>query len=117
LGLTSSVLLTLVSPAVWEVTLGNPKGSTVPLCVAGSVLDDDRIRRHLAVLDPRQEPARRKGPRRLPGAAGPLRDWHRRVGSVRALSLNSPDDKGSTKDPLCAPGELSRPLDSLSHSS
>jgi cation/acetate symporter len=27
LGLTSSVLLTLVSPAVWEVTLGNPKGS------------------------------------------------------------------------------------------
>jgi len=29
LGLTSSVLLTLVSPAVWEVTLGNPKGSAL----------------------------------------------------------------------------------------
>jgi cation/acetate symporter len=27
LGLISSVVLTLVSPAVWEVTLGNPKGS------------------------------------------------------------------------------------------
>ena len=29
LGLVSSVLLTLVSPAVWEVTLGNPKGSAL----------------------------------------------------------------------------------------
>ncbi|MCE9658771.1 MAG: cation acetate symporter [Burkholderiales bacterium] len=29
LGLASSVLLTLVSPAVWEVTLGNPKGSAL----------------------------------------------------------------------------------------
>jgi len=29
LGLASSVLLTLVSPAVWEATLGNPKGSAL----------------------------------------------------------------------------------------
>jgi cation/acetate symporter len=29
LGLASSVLLTLLSPAVWEVTLGNPKGSAL----------------------------------------------------------------------------------------
>jgi cation/acetate symporter len=29
LGLISSVLLTLVSPAVWEVTLGNPRGSAL----------------------------------------------------------------------------------------
>jgi cation/acetate symporter len=29
LGLISSVLLTLVSPAVWEVTLGHPKGSAL----------------------------------------------------------------------------------------
>jgi cation/acetate symporter len=29
LGLVSSVLLTLMSPAVWEVTLGNPKGSAL----------------------------------------------------------------------------------------
>ena len=29
LGLASSVLLTLVSPAVWEVTLGNPTGSAL----------------------------------------------------------------------------------------
>ncbi len=29
LGLASSVLLTFVSPAVWEVTLGNPKGSSL----------------------------------------------------------------------------------------
>jgi len=27
LGLISSVVLTVVSPAVWEATLGNPKGS------------------------------------------------------------------------------------------
>jgi cation/acetate symporter len=27
LGLASSVLLTVVSPSVWEATLGNPKGS------------------------------------------------------------------------------------------
>ena len=29
LGLVSSVLLTVVSPSVWEVTLGNPKGSAL----------------------------------------------------------------------------------------
>ena len=29
LGLASSVLLTVVSPAVWEVTLGNPKGTAL----------------------------------------------------------------------------------------
>ena len=29
LGLASSVLLTVVSPSVWEVTLGNPKGSAL----------------------------------------------------------------------------------------
>jgi cation/acetate symporter len=29
LGLASSVLLTFVSPAVWEQTLGNPKGSAL----------------------------------------------------------------------------------------
>ena len=29
LGLISSVGLTIVSPAVWEVTLGNPKGSAL----------------------------------------------------------------------------------------
>ena len=31
----------------------------VPVCVAGAVLDDHRLRRHLAVLDSRQERARR----------------------------------------------------------
>src|SRR4029453_7429876 len=29
LGLISSVVLTIVSPAVWEATLGNPKGSAM----------------------------------------------------------------------------------------
>jgi len=29
LGLASSVVLTVVSPAVWEATLGNPKGSAL----------------------------------------------------------------------------------------
>ena len=41
LGLISSVALTVVSPSVWEATLGNPKGSApVPLHLAGAVLDD-----------------------------------------------------------------------------
>jgi cation/acetate symporter len=29
LGLVSSVVLTVLSPAVWEATLGNPKGSAL----------------------------------------------------------------------------------------
>jgi cation/acetate symporter len=29
LGLISSVVLTIVSPSVWEATLGNPKGSSL----------------------------------------------------------------------------------------
>ena len=87
LGLASSVLLTLVSPAVWEVTLGNPKGSalfpyaspalfSMTIGFVGiwlfSVLD--RGARSVA------------GPRRVPGPAGALGDRHRRCGGVRALN-------------------------------
>lgn len=34
LGLASSVLLTIVSPSVWEATLGNPKGSALFPCAS-----------------------------------------------------------------------------------
>ena len=41
LGLISSVALTIVSPAVWEATLGHPEGlGAVPVRLAGAVLDD-----------------------------------------------------------------------------
>ncbi len=88
LGLVSSVALTVVSPAVWEATLGNPKGSALfPVPVAGAVLDDHRLRRDLAVLRSRQEPTRGQGPGRVPGAAGALGDRHRRGGCVRTLAI------------------------------
>jgi cation/acetate symporter len=62
LGLVSSVALTVVSPAVWEATFGLSEGlGAVPLHLAGAVLDDDRLRRHLAVLDPRSQPAGGEG--------------------------------------------------------
>ena len=84
LGLISSVLLTIVSPSVWEATLGNPAGSAlVPLHLAGALLDDARLRRHLAVLDARPQRAGADRPRRLRGAAGALRDRHRRGAGLR----------------------------------
>ena len=87
LGLISSVLLTIVSPSVWEVDAGQPEGlGAVPLRIAGAVLDDDRLRRHLAVLDPRPQPARGDGPCRLPGAAGAVGNRHWGLGSVGALN-------------------------------
>ena len=77
LGLISSVALTVVSPSVWEATLGNPKGSAlVPVHLACPVLDDHRLRGHLAVLDPGQQRARQAGPRRLPGAASAFGNRH-----------------------------------------
>ena len=67
-----------------------PEGlRAVPVRVAGTVLDDHRLRRHLAVLDPRQEPARSTGPRRLPGTAGAVGDGHRRFRSFGSLNHTS----------------------------
>ena len=67
-----------------------PQGlGAVPLRLAGAVLDDHRLRRHLAVLDPRQQPARGAGPGRLPGAAGALGDRHRRLRGVGALTATT----------------------------
>ena len=51
LGLISAVVMAVLSPAVWEATLGHPKGSApFPYEHPGAVLDDDRLHRHLAVL-------------------------------------------------------------------
>ena len=58
----------------------------VPVRVSGAVLDDDRVRRDLAVLGARPQRPRADRPCRLRGAAGPLGDGHRRVAGVRALS-------------------------------
>ena len=67
-----------------------PQGlGAVPVRVAGAVLDDHRLRRHLAVLDPRQERARGAGPGRLRGAAGAIGDRHRRLRGVRALTATT----------------------------
>ena len=66
LGLISSVALTVVSPAVWEATLGNPKGSAwFPYTSPALLLDGYRLRRHLAVLGARHEQARRARQGRL----------------------------------------------------
>ena len=88
LGLISSVVLTIVSPSVWEATLGNPKGSApVPLHLAGAVLDDASRFVGIwlfSILD--KQRAGRDRPRRLPGAAGALGDRHRRVRGLGALT-------------------------------
>ena len=58
LGLISSVALTVVSPSVWEATLGNPKGSALfPYTSPALFSMTHRLRRHLAVLDPRPQRA------------------------------------------------------------
>ena len=80
LSLASSVALTVVSPSVWEATLGNPGVGIVPLHLARAVLHGDWLRRHLAVLDHRQECQRGLRARRLRGAAGALGNWLRRCG-------------------------------------
>ncbi len=89
LGLISSVLLTVVSPSVWEATLGYPKGSrVVPVRLAGAVLDDHRLRRASGCSRSSTEAAARgKGPRRLPGAASAVGDRHRRNDRIQALNL------------------------------
>ncbi len=87
LGLISSVGLTIVSPSVWEATLGNPKGSalfpytspalfSMTIAFVGIWL--------FSILDKQRAGADR--PRRLPGAAGALGDRHRRRHCIGALS-------------------------------
>ena len=50
---------------------GQPQGlGAVPVHLARTVLDDDCVRRHLVVLDSRQQQAGQAGPCRFPGAAG-----------------------------------------------
>ena len=64
-----------------------PQGlGAVPVHQPGAVLDDHRLRRHLVVLDPGQQPACQGRPRRLPGAAGTQRNRHRRGRRVGPLS-------------------------------
>ena len=88
LGLASSVALTVVSPSVWEATLGNPKGRHCSPHLARAVLHGDWIRRHLAVLDHRQECQRGPRARRLRGAAGALGNRLRRCGCLGTLTGN-----------------------------
>ena len=88
LGLISSVGLTIVSPSVWEATLGQPEGlGAVPVHLAGAVLDGDRFCRHLRRVAARQQRRRHEGPRGLRDPAGTLRDRLRRLevlGTLRA---------------------------------
>ena len=59
LGLISSVVLTIALAVGLGSDARQPEGlGAVPLHLAGAVLDDARLRRHLAVLDPRPQPAR-----------------------------------------------------------
>ena len=90
LGLISSVGLTIVSPSVWEATLGNPKGSalfpytspalfSMTIAFVGIWL--------FSILDRSERAAHR--PRRLPRPAGALGDRHRRGHCIGALSTAS----------------------------
>ena len=59
----------------------------VPLHLAGALLDDARLRRHLARLEDGQQPAGADRPGRLRRPAGALGDRHRRLGGLGALTL------------------------------
>ncbi len=56
LGLISALVGVIFSPAVWEATMGHPKGSALfQISNPGAVLDGHRLRRHLAVLEARHQ--------------------------------------------------------------
>ena len=107
LGLISSVVLTILSPSVWEATLGNPEGSA-PFPYTSPALFSVTIGFVgiwlFSVLD--NSARARDRPGRLPGAAGPLGDGHRRGPGVGALSDPDPmpepgrsaaEERGRTK--------------------
>ena len=80
LGLISAVAMVVLSP----VRLGNDARlrqgfGAVPLRQPGAVLDDDRLRRHLAVLGARPQPAGEERAGGLRRAVRALPDRHRRV--------------------------------------
>ena len=80
LGLISSVVLTVVSPSVWEATLGNPRarpGSHTSPALFSMTIGFVGIWL-FSVLD---RSARRQKDRGLPGPAGALGDGHRRGGA------------------------------------
>ena len=81
-----SVVLTVVSPSVWEATLGNPKGSalfpyTSPALFSMTI---GFVGIWLFSILDRSERAQCR-PRRLPGAAGAFGNRHRRRRRVRPL--------------------------------
>ncbi len=86
LGLISAVVGVILSPAVWEATLGNPKGSApIPLDNPATILDHPRIRRHLAVLGSGPQRAGQGRPRRVRRAICAVPDRHRRIRRRHAL--------------------------------
>ena len=87
LGLVSSV----VADGALALGLGGDARQSgglgaLPLHLAGALLDDPRLPRHLAGLDARQQRAGEDRPGRLPRAAGALGDRHRRRDGLGALS-------------------------------
>jgi cation/acetate symporter len=86
LGLISSVGLTIVSPSVWEATLGYPKGSAWFPYSSGPVLDGHRLLRCVAVLGAGPQRPGHQGTCRLRFAAGALGNRPgclRRLGSLK----------------------------------
>ena len=111
LGLISSVLLTVVSPSVWEATLGYPKGSAL-FPYASPALFSMTIGFVgiwlFSILDRSSQAAKR--PWRLSGSAGALGDRHRRHDRIRALNLGSREPSTATGEwrAICSIG-LSKP--------
>ena len=76
---TGSAPFPYTSPALFSMTLG--------------------LRRHLAVLDPRQQRAGADRPRRLPRAAGAVGDRHRRRAGLRRTERDADGPCPTARDP------------------
>ncbi len=69
-GLIGAVVLTILSPGIWEAVFGYPKGSAlVPLHLAGDLHHAAGVLVRLDLLDHRQLGGRRQGAGRVRGAS------------------------------------------------
>ena len=98
LGLISALVGVIFSPAVWEATLGYPKGSALfqisnPALFSMSIA----FARHLAVLEARRQRRAPARPRRLRRPICALADGHRRLRRFGSLSMTSGAAEGRAR--------------------
>ena len=101
LGLISAVaLMVVLTDGLGEALLHNPAGSALPLRQSGAVLDADRLRRHLAVLDPRPERPAQAEESAFPAAVRPLPDRPRGHGCRGALTTSEASSQDRAPGPV-----------------